>query len=55
MTDELLEELNRTNRGEAPSPFGKAEFMVKGSSASVQSTKDKRDQYIIQLKTSSSL
>ena len=50
MTDELLEELDRANRGEAPSPFGKAEFIVKGSPASVQASKDKRDQYINSIK-----
>ena len=50
MSDELLEELDRANRGEAPSPFGKAEFIVKGSPASVQASKDKRDQYINSIK-----
>jgi Holliday junction resolvase RusA-like endonuclease len=50
MTDELLEELDKVSRGEAPSPFGKAEFIVKGSPASIQASKDKRDQYISSIK-----
>lgn len=50
MADELSEELDKANRGEAPSPFGKAEFIVKGSPASVQASKDKRDQYINSIK-----
>ncbi|MEM7555461.1 MAG: RusA family crossover junction endodeoxyribonuclease [Cyanobacteria bacterium P01_A01_bin.84] len=50
MTDELLEELDRANRGEVPSPFGKAKFIVKGSPASIQASKDKRCKYINSIK-----
>lgn len=50
MSDELLEELDRANRGEAPSPFGKAEFVVQGSPASVQSKKAIRDEYLKSVK-----
>lgn len=51
MSDELIEELGRANRGEVPSPFGKAEFIVKGSPASVQASKYKRDLYINSIKS----
>lgn len=50
MSDELLEELDRANRGEAPSPFGRAEFVVLGSPASVQSKKSVRDTYLSSIK-----
>jgi Holliday junction resolvase RusA-like endonuclease len=50
MSDELLEELDRANNGEAPSPFGKAEFVVHGSPASVQSKKSVRDAYLGSIK-----
>lgn len=50
MSDELLAELDRANRGEAPSPFGKAEFIVQGSPASVQSKKSVRDEYLKSIK-----
>lgn len=50
MTDELIEELNKADRGEIPSPFGKAGFTVKGSPSSVQAKKDKRDEYIHSIK-----
>ncbi len=47
MSDDLLiEELKRANCGDAPSPFGKIEFIVKGSPASVQSSKIIRDKYL---------
>ncbi len=50
MTDELDAELARENRGEVPSPFGRAEFTVKGSPASVQASKDTRDSYVRSIK-----
>lgn len=50
MSDELLEELDRANGGEAPSPFGRAEFVVQGSPASVQSKKAVRDAYLSSIK-----
>ena len=50
MTDELIDELDRANRGEIPSPFGKVEFTVKGSPASVQASRDSRDNYIHSIK-----
>lgn len=46
MCDELIEELDRANRGEAPSPFGEAQFVVMGSPASVHSTKITRERYL---------
>lgn len=46
MSDELIEELELANSGDLPSPFGKAEFEVLGSPASVQSKKAVRDVYI---------
>lgn len=46
MCDELIEELDRANRGEAPSPFGEAQFVVMGSPASVQSKKITRERYL---------
>jgi Holliday junction resolvase RusA-like endonuclease len=51
MTDELIEELDRTKRGEIPSPFGRAEFTVNGSPASIQSSKDTREKYVHSIKT----
>lgn len=50
MSDQLLEELNRANAGKAPSPFGRAEFVVQGSPASVQSKKNVRDAYLSSIK-----
>lgn len=50
MSDELIEELDRSNKGEAPSPFGRAEFLVHGSPASVQSRKAVRDAYLASIK-----
>jgi len=50
MSDELIEELDRSNKGEAPSPFGRAEFVVQGSPASVQSKKPVRDAYLDSIK-----
>ena len=46
MSDELIEELELANSGALPSPFGKAEFEVLGSPASVQSKKAVRDGYL---------
>jgi len=46
MCDELIEELNKANQGEEPSPFGKAEYIIYGSPASVQSNKNKRETYL---------
>ncbi|WP_404361384.1 RusA family crossover junction endodeoxyribonuclease [Methylotuvimicrobium sp. KM1] len=46
MTDELMEELELVKKGEAPSPFGKAEFTLMGSPVSVQSKKDVREAYL---------
>lgn len=46
MSDELIEDLERANRGEAPSPFGEAQFVVMGSPASVQSKKAIRESYL---------
>ncbi|WP_041635165.1 RusA family crossover junction endodeoxyribonuclease [Marinobacter sp. BSs20148] len=46
MSDELIEELALANSGTVPSPFGKAEFEVLGSPASVQSKKAVREEYI---------
>lgn len=46
MTDELMEELELAKKGEVPSPFGKAEFTLLGSPASVQSKNDVRDAYL---------
>ncbi|MEO1353744.1 MAG: RusA family crossover junction endodeoxyribonuclease [Cyanobacteria bacterium J06635_15] len=51
MTDELIEELDRANRGAIPSPFGRAEFIVKGSPSSVQASKESRDKYIHSIKS----
>lgn len=50
MIDKLLKELDRANRGEAPSPFGRATFVVQGPPASVQSKKAVRDAYISSIK-----
>jgi Holliday junction resolvase RusA-like endonuclease len=50
MTD-VIEELDRTKRGEIPFPFGRAEFTVKGSPASIQASKDTRDKYVHSIKT----
>jgi Holliday junction resolvase RusA-like endonuclease len=50
MTDELIEELDSAERGEIPSPFGRAEFTVKGSPASVQASKDTRNKYVDSIK-----
>ncbi len=50
MSDELIEELELANSGVVPSPFGKAEFEVLGSPASVQSKKAVRDKYINAIK-----
>ena len=50
MSDELIEELDRSNKGEAPSPFGRAEFVVHGSPVSVQSKKVVRDAYLASIK-----
>jgi len=46
MSDELIEELELANSGDAPSPFGRAEFEVLGSPASVQSKRGVRDTYL---------
>lgn len=46
MSEELIEELELANAGEVPSPFGKAEFVVRGSPASVQSKKEVRENYL---------
>ena len=46
MSDELIEEIDKANRGEVPSPFGRAEFFVKGTPVSVQSNKKTRNEYI---------
>lgn len=46
MSDELLEEIDLANKGKAPSPFGKSEFIVHGSPASVQSKKAVKDAYL---------
>ncbi|WP_425642128.1 hypothetical protein ACPUEK_01890 [Marinomonas gallaica] len=46
MSDELIEELDLANSGALPSPFGRAEFEVLGSPASVQSKKAVRDEYL---------
>lgn len=50
MSDELMEELDRSNKGESPSLFGRAEFCVQGSPASVQSKKNVRDVYLASIK-----
>ena len=50
MTDELAEDLDRTKRGEIPSPFGRAEFTVEGSPASIQASKETRDKYVHSIK-----
>jgi len=46
MSDELIEELEQANSGALPSPFGKAEFEVVGSPASVQSKAAVRKEYL---------
>ena len=51
MTDELIEDLDRIKRGEIPSPFGRAEFTVNGSPASIQASKGTRDKYVHSIKT----
>lgn len=51
MTDELIEELELAANGEAPPPFGRAEFTLMGSPASVQSKKDIRDAYLLSIRT----
>lgn len=50
MSDELIEELDLANAGEVPSPFGRAEFVVRGSPASVQSKKTVREEYLDAIK-----
>lgn len=50
MTDEFIQEMELAKMGEAPSPFGKAEFILMGSPASVQSKKDVRDAYLRSLR-----
>ena len=46
MSDELIEELEKANQGEAPSPLGKADFVIYGSPVSVQSNINIRDAYL---------
>jgi len=46
MNDALIEDLDRVNKGEVPSPFGEAQFVVMGSPASVQSKKIIRKSYL---------
>lgn len=50
MNDELVCELEKAAKGEIPSPFGMAEFVVHGSPASVQSKKVVRDAYLASIK-----
>jgi Holliday junction resolvase RusA-like endonuclease len=46
MSEELMEDLEKANNGEIPSPFGRAEYVVPGTPASVQSKKAVRDAYL---------
>lgn len=46
MSEELLQLIDEANRGESPSPFGKAEYIIYGSPASVQSSKPVKIAYI---------
>lgn len=50
MTDELIDAIDEANRGAAPSPFGKMEFVIIGAPVSVQSTKTVREAYIKSIK-----
>jgi Holliday junction resolvase RusA-like endonuclease len=51
MSDELIEEIDKANLGESPSPFGRATFLVLGTPVSVQSNKKTRDTYIQSIKS----
>ena len=46
MTEELIEALDSSNKGETPSPFGEEQYVLLGSPASVQSKKAVRDAYL---------
>jgi Holliday junction resolvase RusA-like endonuclease len=46
MSEELLKLIDEANRGQSPSPFGKAEYTILGSPASVQSSRPVRTAYI---------
>ena len=50
MDDELVNELDKAAKGEIPSQFGIAEFVVHGAPASVQSKKVVRDAYLASIK-----
>jgi Holliday junction resolvase RusA-like endonuclease len=50
METELEDLIDQANRGEAPSPFGKMEFVVHGAPSSIQAKKEKRDEYIASIK-----
>jgi Holliday junction resolvase RusA-like endonuclease len=46
MTEELIEALDSSNKGDIPSPFGEEQYVLLGSPASVQSRKSVRDAYL---------
>ncbi|MGM8932971.1 RusA family crossover junction endodeoxyribonuclease [Salinicola halophyticus] len=50
MSYELEGDIEKANNGEVPSPFGKAEYVVHGTPASVQSTKAVREAYLTAIK-----
>jgi hypothetical protein len=43
MTEELIEALDSSNKGDIPSPFGEEQYVLLGSPASVQSRIAKED------------
>ncbi|MCB2386849.1 RusA family crossover junction endodeoxyribonuclease [Thalassolituus alkanivorans] len=51
MSEELVVDLEKAKNGEIPSPFGKAEYVVPGAPASVQSKKAVRDAYLATIKS----
>jgi Holliday junction resolvase RusA-like endonuclease len=46
MTEELIEALDSSDKGDIPSPFGEEQYVLLGSPASVQSKKAVRDAYL---------
>lgn len=50
MDDEFFEGLEKSDKGEAPSPFGKAQFVIQGAPASVQSSRAVKNAYIESIK-----
>lgn len=46
MVDTLINDLDSANKGEIPSPFGRTQFIVKGSPVSVQTNKTTKKNYL---------